>query len=98
MRELIRGIQIDRISFMIQLILPQSKINFNSFLPLGSFNVSLSIPQSLLWIIFVFAVIIFAIFSLIFVYHWKRYALDFLASTKAHVIYFSVSAGIIANV
>lgn len=76
---------------MFQLLLPQSKINFNSLSPLNSFDVSLSIPQSFLWIVFVLAVMVFAIFSLIFVYHWKRYALDFFALTRARIIYFSVS-------
>jgi hypothetical protein len=82
---------------MALLQFPIVQPQFNS-LPYVYSAASFSLPPVLLWGIFLAIMAFYIIFSLIFVYHWKKYAFDFFASAKAYFIYFSVSGLLIITI
>ncbi len=58
---------------------------------------SLSIPVDLITnIVFLIAVIIYVIFTIIFYYHWQNYSIDSSATIQTYLAYFIITVPLLA--
>ena len=80
---------------MLQLPIYQLQTN-NRFSPLEFLNSFISFTPELIWLIAGLIGLFFVIFSFILSYHWKKFGLDIFVMARAAVIYFSVSAVLLA--
>lgn len=55
----------------------------------------LAITPTLLWILFYAVILFWAIFSIVFVYHWRRYGRQTTLVITVETIYFVVSIALI---
>lgn len=61
----------------------------------SAFGTTTPIAKSVLWPIFGLVLVIYAIVSLILVYHWRRYALHNKRVAFAEMLYFIVSGAVL---
>ena len=82
-------------SYMLQLPVVQPKFNSNQFNVQDILGAWVVVRPEYLWFFVLFVFLFFTVWSFILYYHWKRFGFEKKVMTRASVVYFSISGGLL---